>query len=99
MVEGSSLENWRTLTGTVGSNPTLTATQSRVAETSRASSGTARENHPIPRGLGRHALAYANRRLGIRGPKDAAARGFLCCQVGRFGFAFDSPRRRARLGR
>jgi len=39
----------------------------------------------------RMAPANPNRRLRVPGADDAAARVFLCCQVGRFGFAPDSP--------
>jgi len=39
-------------------------------------------------------FAHPNRRLRVPSPKEAAARVFLCCQVGRFGFALDSPHRR-----
>ncbi len=76
-----------------------TATQSAVAETSRPHPGTAREIPAIARGFGRRALVYPNRRLRVLGPRYAAARVFLRCQVGRFGFAFDSPQRRAGLSR
>jgi hypothetical protein len=40
----------------------------------------------IPRGLGRQALAYPNRRRRVRGLEGAAGRAFLCWHVGRFGF-------------
>jgi hypothetical protein len=50
-------------------------------------------------GLGRSVLADPNRRLWVPGLEDASARVFLCCRVGRFGFAFDSPQRRAALNR
>ncbi len=75
------------------------ATRSAVAETSRPHSGTAREIPAIARGFGRRALVYPNRRLRVAGLEVAAARVFLCCQVGRFGFAPDSPQRRLRLSR
>ncbi len=44
-------------------------------------------------------FAHPNRRLRVPSPKEAAARVFLCCQVGRFGFALDSPHRRPGLSR
>ncbi len=78
---------------TGGSNSIRSATQSAVAETSRPHPGTAREIPAIARGFGRRALAYPNRRLRVAGLEVAAARVFLCCQVGRFGFAPDSPQR------
>ena len=68
-----------------------TAIQSAGAETFRAQPGAVREISAIPRGLGGQALACPNRRLRVPAPKNAAARAFLCCQVGRFGFALDSP--------
>jgi hypothetical protein len=76
---------------TESSNSTCSAIQSAGAETFRPHSGTVRENSAIPRGLGRQALAYPNRRRLVRGQEDAAGRVFLCCQVERFGFALDSP--------
>ncbi len=79
-------------TNTESSNPTLSATQSAVAETSRPHPGTAREIPAIPRGFGRRALVYPNRRRRVPGLEVAAAPVFLCCQVGRFGFAPDSSR-------
>ena len=42
-------------------------------------------------------IAYPNRRLRVPGLEDAAARVCLCCQVGRFGFAADSPTETAML--
>ena len=45
------------------------------------------------------ALANPNRRLRVPGADNTAARVFLCCQVGRFGFAFDSPEPTAELPR
>jgi len=67
------------------------ATQSAVAETSRLHPGTDREIRAIPRGFGGRALAHPNQRRRFRSLEGAVARGFLCWQVGRFGFAFDSP--------
>ena len=52
----------------------------------------AREIRAIPRGFGYRAQTNPNRRLRVRGLECAVARVFLCCQVGRFGFAFHSPR-------
>ncbi len=86
---------WRT----ESSNSTCSATQSAAAETSRPHPGTAREIPAIARGFGRRALVYPNRRLRVAGLEVAAARVFLWCQVGRFGFAPDSPQRRLRLSR
>ncbi len=102
MAERLKARAWRARVpqkGTVGSNPTLSATQSAVAETSRPHPGTAREIPAIPRGFGRRALVYPHRRLRVPGLEVAAARVFLCGQVGRFGFAPDSPQRRLRLSR
>jgi hypothetical protein len=92
MAEWLKAHAWKAcvLKGTVGSNPTLSAIQSAVAETSRAHSGTVRENSAISRGLGRRALSYPDRRRRFPRPIDAVIRGCLCCQVGRFGFALDS---------
>ena len=42
------------------------------------------------------ALANPNRRLRVPGADGAAASVFLYCQVGRFGFASDSPYREYR---
>ena len=44
-------------------------------------------------------FAHPHRRLRVPRLKEAAAHVFLCCQVGRFGFALDSPQRRAGLSR
>jgi hypothetical protein len=41
--------------------------------------------------FGRYALAHPNRRRRVSGLDDAAVGVCLCCQVGRFGFASDSP--------
>ena len=42
-------------------------------------------------GFWARALANPNRRLRVPGLEDAAVGVCLCCQVGRFGFALDSP--------
>ena len=84
---------------TESSNSTCSATKSSVAETSRTHSGTVRENSAIPRGLGDRARTQPDRRPRVWGQGDAAVRVCLCCQVGRFGFAFDSPERTAEISR
>jgi hypothetical protein len=61
-------------------------------------SSVAREIPAIPRGFGGWALAHPNRRRRVRGLEGAAARVFLCWQIGRFGFAFDSLQRKPGLG-
>jgi hypothetical protein len=76
-----------------------TAIQSAAAETSGVHRGMAREISAIRRGFGCWALAHPNRRLWVPGLEDASARVFLCCRVGRFGFALGSPPRRAGLNR
>jgi hypothetical protein len=61
-----------------------------------------RRGPPEPRdcaGFWERALVDLNRRLRVPGLEDAAVGVCLCCQVGRFGFAFDSPQRRAALNR
>ena len=68
-----------------------TAIQSAAAETRRARCGAPREISAIPRGLGCRALAHPNRRLRVRGREVGADRVRLRCQIGRFGFARDSP--------
>jgi hypothetical protein len=91
VVEGARLESVCTCKGTEGSNPSLSATESAGAETSRAHLGAAPENPAIPRGFGRPAQMYPNRRRRVRSAKDDESRIRLCGQVGRFGFALDSP--------
>ncbi len=58
-----------------------------------------REIPAIPRGFARATRAHPNRRLGVSGLDGAPTCVFLCCQVGRFAFAPDSPQRELRRGR
>jgi len=55
-------------------------------------------NPGVSAGFRAAGLANPNRRLRVSGMEDAAAGLCLCCQVGRFGFAPDSPQRRLSLG-
>jgi hypothetical protein len=92
MAEWLKAHAWKACVGkpTVGSNPTLSAIWSSVAETSRARLGAALENTAIPRGFGERINAHPNRRRLVRDLEGADSRIDLCCQVGRFGFVFDS---------
>jgi hypothetical protein len=57
---------------------------------------------PKPRGSAgfwARALVDPNRRPWVSGLEDAAGGVCLCCEVGRFGFALNSPRRRAAINR
>jgi hypothetical protein len=49
--------------------------------------------------IGARAGLNSNRRLRVSGLDEAAVGVCLCCQVGRFGFASDSPQRRTALNR
>ena len=59
MAEGSSLENWRTLTGTVGSNPTLTATSPSESEAVRRKRPAKTEVPANSRALGENFPAFS----------------------------------------
>jgi len=68
------------------SNPSRSAIESVEAETPPRHPEVVREIAAIPRGFGESARVNPHRRRRLRGSTDAAARIYLCCQVGRFGF-------------
>jgi hypothetical protein len=77
-----------------------TAIESALAETLRSQrplpASVDSEKHTIPRGFGRRGIVHTKKwRRQVRGSTDAAARVYRCCQFQRFGFALDSPQRRA----
>ena len=79
------------LMGTESSNPTLSAIESRRAETSQNQSGVRREKPVDSRGFGRSSFAEGTRRRRNCGVDPEPWRAYLCWRVGRFPFANDSP--------
>ena len=87
MAERLKAHAWKAcvLKGTVGSNPTLSAIQSAVVETSCAHLGLVWEIPAIPRGFGRWGLRNPNQRQVVGAPNGAIAVDFLCARFLRFG--------------
>lgn len=77
MAEGSSLENWRTLTGTVGSNPTLTATSRSESEAARRKRPAETEVPANSRALGENFPAFSLALKDVTGETSTLQTGFF----------------------